>query len=167
MKLPVLEKYFEGYQVPERYKQIVSCIIRRFDLTGLCDGMYISNCIAYDSGCGDGCGHFTGDNVEIKKSALTLFYAYGCNIFSDDLPELEEILETGELDPVKAVPGLRRYAKRMGAEKPLEKGGRYTEEYIYRCIHNSADAHDEMNGTLPNGYTPDYYKPGWMPKETF
>lgn len=163
MKLPILEKYFEGYQVPERYKQIVSCIVRRFDLSGCCDGIYMCNLIANESGTGDGCGNFTGDAVNIKRSALSLFRAYP--IDPDDLPELEEILETGELNPKKAIPGLRRYAKKMRAEKPFEKGGRYTEAYITRCVHNAADAHDELSGTLAEGYTPNYYTPGWMPDE--
>lgn len=163
MKLPTLDKYFEGYTVPEKYKQIVSCIIRRFDLSGCCDGMYMCNLIANKSNSGDGCGHFTGDHVNVKHSALALFRAYP--IDPDDLPELEQILETGELDPEKAIPGLRRYAKKMRQEKPFDQGGRYTEEYIFRCIHNAADAHDEIKGTLAAGYTPNYYTPGWMPKE--
>lgn len=162
MRLPVLYHYFEGYDVPEKYKWIASCIMRRFDITGSSDGMYICNCIAYDSGTGDGRGNFTGDAVNIDKCASFLQRAYGCNIYPSDLPELREILCTGKLDEQKTIHGLREYIKRMRKEKPLEQGGRYTRRYILRCIHNAADTIDEINGTLPTGYIPDYYNPGYI-----
>lgn len=160
MKLPVMEKYFDGYDVPERYKNIASCIIRRFDISGSADGMYICNVIAHCSDCGDGCGKFTGDDVNIEKSASFLKSAYGCNIMDFELPELKSILLTGEINAREAVPALRLYIHRMRKEKPLESGGKYTKRYIMRCIHNAADAIDEISRTLPNGYTPDYYEPG-------
>ena len=162
MKLPVLEKYFEGYTVPEKYKNIASCLIRRFDITGSSDGMYICNCLAHDSGSGDGCGTFTGDAVNGEKSAAFLLNVYACNITRPDLQELTDILISGELSPVPAVSGIRSYIYRMRKEKPLECGGKYTEQYIKRCIHNAADAIDEINGWLPEGYTPDYYVPGFV-----
>ena len=160
MKLPVLTAYFEGYTVPERYKEIASCMIRRFNITGAADGMYICNSLAVDSGCGDGHGNFTGDDVKIDKCTDFLKYAYGCNIFPEDIEELKDILKTGELTPSVAVPRIRSYARMMRREKPLERGGRYTENYIRTTVHNAADAIDELTGSLPAGYVPNYYTPG-------
>ena len=165
MKLPVLTAYFDGYTVPERYKNIASCLIRRFDISGSSDGMYICNCLAYDSGTGDGRGKFTGDAVNIPKCASFLQHAYACNIYPDDMQELEEILLTGELNAQKALDGLLAYIRRIRNEKPLENGGRYTKRYIRRCVHNAADAIDEIKGTLPAGYVPDYYRPGYIREE--
>lgn len=56
------EKMFEGYDVPSRLKETAISIMRRFTITGECDGMYICNVIAAESGIGDGEGHFTGDD---------------------------------------------------------------------------------------------------------
>ena len=162
MKLPVMKKYFDGYTVPEKYQEIASCIIRRFNITGAADGTYICNCLAYDSGCGDGRGNFTGDDVNIEKCSSFLLHAYGCNILPEELPELQEILKTGELTPSIALPGIRSFIQRMRHEKPYESGGRYLKSYIKRSIHNLADAIDELTGSVPEGYTPDYYNPGYI-----
>ena len=53
------EQYFEGHDVPRKIKEITINIMRRFTIYGLCDGMYISNVIAYETGLGDGESHFT------------------------------------------------------------------------------------------------------------
>lgn len=80
------EKYFEKYDVPEKLKKTAIAIMQRFIITGLCDGMYICNTIAYICGIGDGCGTFTGDNItDIENIARTLQACYGCNIYKDDL----------------------------------------------------------------------------------
>ena len=55
----VLESRFDGYDVPENVKTRAKNIMRRFTINGLCDGMYIANCIGMDNGTGDGKGHFT------------------------------------------------------------------------------------------------------------
>ena len=162
MKLPVLKKFFDGYTVPEKYQEITSCIIRRFSIIGSADGMYICNSIAFLSGCGDGRGNFTGDDVKIDDCADFLRRVYGCNILPEEMDELKEILKTGELTPEVAVPGIRSYIRRIRREKPLERGGRYTENYIRTKVHNGADAIEELTGTLPEGYTPDYYTPGYI-----
>lgn len=164
MKMPTMSRYFEGYNVPERYKNTVSLIIRRFDISGSTDGKYICNCIAHISGTGDGAGEFTGsDVINADPVADFLMSAYRSNIPEDCKPELVDILTTGEINQRKSIDGLRGYIRRMRHETPLESGGCYTRDYIRRCIHNAADAIDEINGTLPKGYEPTYYTPGKMP----
>ena len=164
MKMPIMKKYFYDYDVPVKYQEISSCIMRRFNITGSSDGMYICNCIAFCSGTGDGCGNFTSDYVNSEACAKRLLNSYGCNIFPEDIPELIDILKSGEISPVLAVPAIRLYIRHMRKEKPLENGGKYTERYIKRSIHNAADVIDEITGKLPAGYTPDYYTPGFIRK---
>ena len=75
------EKMFEGYDVPSRLKETAISIMRRFTITGECDGMYICNVIAAESGIGDGEGHFTGDEIFNRSEiARRLQFAYGSNI---------------------------------------------------------------------------------------
>lgn len=52
------EKFFEGCDVPVQLKKTAICIMRRFTILGICDGMYICNVIAFESGFGDGKGAF-------------------------------------------------------------------------------------------------------------
>ena len=113
------EFYFEGYEVPEILKETAYQIMRRFTIFGICDGMYIANCIADDSGLGNGANHFNG-KTEITNAEDTADYlqrAYACNIHEDEIPELCQIINTGKLDKEKAIYGLRRFIKERIEEK--------------------------------------------------
>ncbi len=52
-------KMFEGHRVPDNIRQAACLALYRFTIVGICDGMYICNLIAYESGSGDGQGSFT------------------------------------------------------------------------------------------------------------
>lgn len=100
---------YEGYEVPEKLKRISNLITFRFNIFGICDHMYICNCLAYDGGCGDGCGTFTGDTIkDPEKSAEFLQYAYGCNIAKDDIQELAEIIRTADMTMDTAIKGMQK-----------------------------------------------------------
>lgn len=104
----MIESQFEGYDVPENIRKRVSLIMRRFTITGLCDGMYIANCIAYDNGTGDGKGHFQeGEITEVSKIVNFLMGAYGCNIFPCDKETLEDIIANGTLPKDSMISGLK------------------------------------------------------------
>jgi len=111
---------FYGYNVPEEIKVRVSAIMKRFIINGLCDGMYIANVIAHETGCGNGAGEFTGvpnfDREECRKLALILQKAYGCNILKEYTDELEDILFNGTLDNRRARTGICEYIKALKAE---------------------------------------------------
>ena len=105
----VLESRFDGYDVPENVKTRAKNIMRRFTINGLCDGMYIANCIGMDNGTGDGKGHFTeGEITEVKKIAAFLMHAYGCNIFNGDEGDLLDILRDGSLPDDRMIDGLKK-----------------------------------------------------------
>ena len=105
----VLESRFDGYDVPENVKTRAKNIMRRFTINGLCDGMYIANCIGMDNGTGDGKGHFTeGEITEVKKIAAFLMRAYGCNIFNGDEGDLLDILRDGSLPDNRMIDGLKK-----------------------------------------------------------
>ena len=48
----------EPYRVPNNIKRLSTCICRSYNITGICDPMYIANIIALELGKGDGQGHF-------------------------------------------------------------------------------------------------------------
>lgn len=129
------KKFFEGYDVPEQLKETAICIMRRFTIFGICDGMYICNVIAFESGFGDGKGNFPGKiQIDISKSADHLMRAYGYNIHNHDTEDLEEILRTGKLDIPKATIGLKDdidfYKKEIRS-----CGEAWRKDYLQRCIH--------------------------------
>lgn len=127
------EQYFEGYNVPRKIKEITINIMRRFTIYGLCDGMYISNVIAYETGLGDGEGHFTdGEGCwNIHKIAQKLKSAYGCNIDSSDLEELEGIL-SGSFDEKKCKHGIQAFIKDRYEERKTCDSWR--KDYVSCCI---------------------------------
>lgn len=164
--LPIIEKQFEGYNVPFVLRLTVSNIIRRFNIAGMIDGMYLANVIAYESGFGDGAGKFTAGRVKDPgKVADRIMNAYRASIDKDSRDELELMLVSARLYRHTAVNGLKRLIRSMRKEKSYEEGGRYTKYYIRHYIHNATDAIDEINGALPEGYTPDYYIPGMIRTE--
>lgn len=104
----MIESQFDGYDVPENIRKRVALIMKRFCIIGLCDGMYIANCIAYDNGTGDGCGHFQeGEITEVEKIAKFLMGAYSSNIFPCDKETLEDIIANGELQKESMISGLK------------------------------------------------------------
>ena len=112
------EKMFEGYDVPSRLKETAISIMRRFTITGECDGMYICNVIAAESGIGDGEGHFTGDEIFNRSEiARRLQFAYGSNIPSSAIPELVSILYTGHIDRRDALEGIAEQNLRWKRER--------------------------------------------------
>lgn len=86
-------KGFEGYNVPKRIKEASTTICKTFDIKGICDPIYISNVIAFESNSGDGQGNFIKDEIyNISKLAERLQFAYGCNIKKDEINQLINIL---------------------------------------------------------------------------
>ena len=87
---------FDGHEVPAALKEMVEEILKTWAIHGLCDGMYIANVIANESGTGDGMSHFEADagtNVpEPERIAARLQFAYSSTIPKTDLPELVRIL---------------------------------------------------------------------------
>ena len=122
-------EYYEGikdlsaYNVPESIKLTAIEIVKRFQLHGVCDAMYVANCIAHDSGSGDGKGHFYSDTIaNCDKTAAFLARAYGCNIFPDDLEDLTDILKNGSISDERMIAGLNRYIKHCESEANRWKG---------------------------------------------
>lgn len=114
------EDIMKGRDVPERIGNTAIAIMRRFTITGTCDGMYICNVIAYENGIGDGQGNFTGDGNALRNipgTARFLQHAYGCNIYQEDIEELEEILATSAFDKSKATHGIQKYIAECRKEK--------------------------------------------------
>lgn len=108
-----MDRYFDGYEVPEGLKHTVTAICTRFAISGECDPMYIANVIAVESGFGDGKGHFEqGGIINPTKAAERIQSAYGCNIHRYETKELEKIISTGTIDKVKAMPGLKAFRQR-------------------------------------------------------
>lgn len=136
-------KFFEGYKVPDRIKNTTIAIMQRFTITGLCDGMYISNVIAHTCGIGDGQGNFASDDItNFEEIANNLQSAYGCNIFKKDIRELEAILETGMLNKSQAVIGLNEYIAVCQSEKKTCDEWRI--DYLERCINEAKETIQEL-----------------------
>lgn len=87
---------FLGHDVPIALKNIVSAIIKEWNINGICSAMYIANVIANESGFGDGLSHFyikgELDIKEPERIANRLQYAYYSTIPRSDIPKLIEIL---------------------------------------------------------------------------
>lgn len=63
-------RMFEGHEVPGNIRRAVCLALYRFTITGICDGIYICNTIAHESGCGNGQGNFTESaNIDAWGSA--------------------------------------------------------------------------------------------------
>ncbi len=108
-----MERYFDGFEVPEGLKRTVTAICTRFAISGECDPMYIANTIAVVSGFGDGRGRFEqGGAINPTKAAESVQGAYGCNIQRSETKELEKIISTGAIDKAKAMPGLKAFRRR-------------------------------------------------------
>ena len=130
------ERSFEGYAVPEKLKRMAVTIMKRFVITGICDGMYICNVIANQNMMGDGAGHFNGeDHVIDRKTREFLSTAYSSNIRSDetDQKDLDEILRFGSLNSYRMHKGLTKKLATLRAEK--KKCDIYRKEYIARQIN--------------------------------
>lgn len=130
------ESYFMGYEVPENLKAVATLVMRRFVISGQCDGMYICNCIAFDENIGDGQSHFWGDMTTVtdpKKSAEYLQRAYSDNILPEEVDELAEILKSRRLDRTRAVLGIYKFAHRCQDEL-REKRDLIKVCYLERCI---------------------------------
>lgn len=132
------EEKFAGYSVPERIRRTAIAIMQRFTITGLCDGMYIANVIAYNCNIGDGAGNFYGDDIsKPEEAAKELQSAYGCNIFKKDIGELEEIIRNGYLDMEKAKTGISEYIAFCKEEK--RTCDQWRMKYLDRCIQFALD----------------------------
>ena len=133
------ESRFNGYNVPENVKSRAINIMKRFDIGGLCDGMYIANAIAQENGSGDGCGHFENREItQFDKIADFLSRAYGCNIMPDDRADLIDILRDGEISAARMVQGLKKYIKYCQSEKIRWHGrDEWRVEYMNKCIRSA------------------------------
>ena len=100
---------FEGHRVPDNIRQAACLALYRFTIVGICDGMYICNLIACESGSGDGQGSFAEPAwIDVWKAARAVQDAYSYNIGWDDIDELAVILDTGRLDYSMARAGMLR-----------------------------------------------------------
>lgn len=112
-----MERYFDGFEVPEGLKRTVTAICTRFAISGECDPMYIANTIAHRNGFGDGCGHFEDvGTIDPISTAERIQWAYGCNITPNEKDELAEIISTGEINKEVAVKGLAAFKRRARHE---------------------------------------------------
>ena len=71
----------------------------------------------------------------MSKIAKSLQAAYGCNIYKEDIPELEEILETGMLNSEKAQAGIKKFIQNCEFEK--ENCEQWRIAYLDRCINQA------------------------------
>lgn len=130
------EAMFDGYEIPERLKNLSVIIMKRFTITGICDGMYIANVIARENGLGDGGNNFNScENASPlvwypKETAERLQAAYGCNILKEDIPELEEILLKEKLDKQKAIRGFNERIETLKREMADEKTEAWRNTYL-------------------------------------
>lgn len=131
--------YFTGYDVPDYLKQTVINIMRRFSIWGQCDGMYICNVIAKQSGFGNGNGTFETGNRRIEAEKITdyLQYAYGCNILPEEKDDLKEILQTGRIDSKNMQKGIQAYIKRCYKEVKDPKCMDWRKRYLRICIEQA------------------------------
>lgn len=132
------DTYFKGYTVPENIKNIAVCIMKRFTITGLCDGMYICNVIATENLIGNGKGDFTGSEIiRAQKTAETLQGSYGCNIYKEDIRELYYIISDGKLDIKKSMEGLKKIISKCKEEKLTCDSWRI--DYLDKCIAEATE----------------------------
>ena len=108
---------FLHYNVPENIANIVTAICKRFTINGECDGMYIANTIACACGIGDGCGNFTDNKITNSLYiAEQLQGSYGCNILKSEISELQNIIDTGNINKQTAIDGISKFISRLKAE---------------------------------------------------
>ena len=131
-------KGFIGFVVPECLKNTALVIMNRFTITGTCDGMYICNSIAVTCGIGDGkCTFYSGEITDFHEAASSLQKAYGCNIFNEDIPELEEILRTGKPEKKSAEVGISKYITACQSE--MRTCDEWRKDYLDRCIKSAKE----------------------------
>lgn len=136
--LELLEKryarLFEQYQVPDNIRQAACLVMYRFTIDGTCDGMYICNTIAYESGSGDGQGNFMEPaKIDVRKAARAIQDAYGCNIGRGDIDELAMILDTGKLDYSVARAGMLRDMRELKQQQHTSADS-WRKDYLGRQI---------------------------------
>lgn len=131
------ENYFDSNGVPTKLKQAAIAIMKRYTISGICDAMYICNVVAFLNGLGDGSGHFYDIADERYISSMTASYLqkqYGANIFPEDVDELHDILNSGRLDPEKAIAGMQKFEKKC-REEMEQSDDDWRKEYLDRCIN--------------------------------
>lgn len=127
-------KMFEGHRIPDNIRQAASLVMYRFTIDGICDGMYICNTIAYESGSGDGQGNFMEPaRIDVRKAARAIQDAYGCNIGRGDIDELAMILDTGKLDYSVARAGMLRDMRELKQQQHTSADS-WRKDYLGRQI---------------------------------
>ena len=129
-----MQDFFKGYNVPEELKRRVLLVMKRFTINGICDGMYIANVIAYEEGFGNGESTFYDEIQNVSLStAERLAYAYSHHIQKDEVNELFNILNTGEIDKSLAVVGIKRFIHRFKDEiqREISEWGRESSRLDY------------------------------------
>ena len=139
-------KDMSKYNVPESIRHTAIEIAKRFQLHGVCDAMYVANCIAQESGSGDGKSHFTSDVItNCDKIAAFLARAYGCNIFPDDMQDLTDILENGSISDERMIEGLNKYIEYCRSEARRWTGrDDWRVEFERKCAKWAQIAIDEI-----------------------
>lgn len=139
------EKCCDGYRVPEGIKNRAINIMKRFNIIGVCDGMYISNVIASESGSGDGQNHFKGCDTVANHDSIADFLTrvYGCNIMKDDRADLMDILRDGEISNERMTEGLKKCIKQYCDEKKRFSRDKWRVEYLDKCITSAKELINE------------------------
>lgn len=137
--------------VPLHLIESASLISFRWNINGICDGMYIANVIAHARDEGDGESHFTfegpsefvkdnnGEMVDsAEKAAQHLIQAYGCNIPKEDRPELIRIIKERNLDLEQSMHGMQSLKSFYSAM--IETDDTYRRDYHKKCMQQIEDS---------------------------
>lgn len=136
--------------IPDSLRVRAIAIMKRFNIRGICDGMYICNCIAFGSGMGDGNSHFKdGEISNIQKTADYLLNAYACNIFPEDKADLMQILKTGFLEKERYIKGLKNHVKHLENDKKRWRGvDGFRFDYAEKCRKETVETINNINGGI-------------------
>lgn len=131
----VLEENFKGYNVPKNIKNTSIVIMKRFVITGVCDGMYIANTIALLSGSGDGKNNFIKDEINnVDNIVKDLYNSYGCNI--DNKEDLKEILN-GTVTKDEIIIGIKNHINLL--KEQIKTADYFKKDYLNSCIEAGKD----------------------------
>lgn len=144
------KNYFKGFTVPESIKRATLAIMKRFTITGQCDGMYIANTIGHIDGTGDGKGYFSFyGNKPICKAieiAERLQQCYGCNIKKEEIEELARILIHEEIDANEAIPRIKRFIEERKEE--IKTCDSWRRDYIKGIISEAEQTLSELENDI-------------------
>lgn len=146
------EHYFERYDVPEKLKNVAILIMKRFNIFGECDAMYICNVIASIYGIGNGCGTFhhdmdvISDPAKAVEAADNLMSAYG--IHREYRAELTDIIQNRKLCTSLAIERLEFAVRTYKAE--MASCDEWNVKYLNKLIEMSNETIHELKNNPMN-----------------